>query len=58
MDHTLDDCRLKNSRAKQQFDALQDEIATYFKDKPYIATIGDDPLTGDQIVEAPEPPHF
>jgi hypothetical protein len=56
--HPLDDCRLKIARAKQQFDTLRDEIAGYFKDNPYVATIGLDPQTGDQIFEAPEPPHF
>jgi hypothetical protein len=58
VDHPLDDCRLKVARAKQQFDALHGEIALFFKDNPYVATIGVDPETGDQIFDAPEPPHF
>jgi hypothetical protein len=58
MDHPLDDCRLKIARAKQQFDALRDEIADYFKGNPYVATIGVDPQSGDQVFEAAEPPRF
>jgi hypothetical protein len=58
MDHPLDDCRLKIARAKEQFDALRDEIAEFSQNNPYAATIRLDPETGDEIFEATDPPRF
>jgi hypothetical protein len=58
VDHPLDDCRTKVARAKEQFDALRDEIIEFTKDKPYTARIYVDSQTGDEVFEAPEPPRF
>ncbi|MEA2331531.1 MAG: hypothetical protein QOH58_1669 [Thermoleophilaceae bacterium] len=58
MEHPLEDCRLKVARAKEQFNALHDEIVRFSEDNPYVVDVQVDPETGDEIFESAEPPRF
>jgi len=58
VDHPLEDCRLKVARAKEQFNALHDEVAQLAKDEPCVVQFHVDPQTGDENIEIAQAPHF
>jgi hypothetical protein len=56
--HPLDDCRLKIARAKEQFDALHQEISDFAKNNSDVFNIYVDTETGDEVLDCTEPPVF